>query len=120
MTTQPQPDNLRVVARYTADPTRFTASVTMTELLSFLNAEVIPVREVYVQVEDGDSVSLHRIGTLRVDFFPDAIREPEPTLPPADESLTQDSAQESHDDEIEQEAPVESETSPSFIKRMLG
>lgn len=119
MTNSESPNSLRVVARYIEDPQRFSASVTVEDLLTILNTQVLPVREVYVQVVDGDSVTLHRVGTLRVEFISNEAREAESTPLPADDPPAQDQAQESHES-IEEEAPLEPEDSSSFMKRLLG
>lgn len=132
--TQPhQP--LLVVARYVQDPTKFTASVTMEELLDFLNLEVLPVRDVYYQAVDGDSVTLQRIGSLRVEFTSDEALQAEHTPPSDNEPQAlneapghdenEETLDEPEDSLLEDPPPPEEKqpplsANPSLLKRVLG
>ncbi len=112
MTTSDEP--LLVCARYTAHPNKFTSTCTIEELLSVLNEEYLPVRDVFVQVTEGTAVSLHQVGSLRIEFISGEPEAPAPDPSPVEPPLTPlSTAQESHEDkEIEIAEESEDSTTP--------
>lgn len=68
MNNQPQP-SLKVVAQSTEDPTHFTSSMPIKDLLSTLTSN-LAVREIFAQVLTDSGVFLQPVGHLAVTFVP--------------------------------------------------